>query len=214
MMAMPERKPLETLESFERINQQLPDIDEIKEWNARGGKVVGWFCDYVPEELIHAAGLLPVRVSGVLKEIPFDDANAYLYTTTCSFVRTCFQLAFEKKYDYLDGFVVASNCDHARRLFDVWDRYISTPYRYIISVPHTKLPQAQRFYERELEDFKKSLEDQFKVRILEGTISESIQLFNRARKNLRQLYELRKEATPKVTGAEVSKIMNACEKLP
>lgn len=208
------RKPLETLKPIERINQQIPGIDEIKEWKAQGGKVVGWLCDYVPEELIHAAGLLPVRVSGVLKEIPVDDANAYLYTTTCSFVRTCFQLAYEKKYDFLDGFVVASNCDHARRLFDVWDRYIPTPYRYIISVPHTKLPQAQKFYERELRDFKKSLEDHFKVSISEKKLAESIKLFNRTRRNLRKLNELRKEDTPKIMGAEVSKIMNACEKLP
>ena len=208
------RKPLETLKPIERINQQIPGIDEIKEWKAQGGKVVGWLCDYVPEELIHAAGLLPVRVSGVLKEIPVDDANAYLYTTTCSFVRTCFQLAYEKKYDFLDGFVVASNCDHARRLFDVWDRYIPTPYRYIISVPHTKLPQAQKFYERELRDFKKSLEDHFKVSIPEDKLSESIKLFNRTRRNLRKLNELRKEDTPKIMGSEVSKIMNACEKLP
>jgi benzoyl-CoA reductase/2-hydroxyglutaryl-CoA dehydratase subunit BcrC/BadD/HgdB len=177
------RKPLETLKPIERINQQIPGIDEIKEWKAHGGKVVGWLCDYVPEELIYSAGLLPVRVSGVLKEIPVDDANAYLYTTTCSFVRTCFQLAYEKKYDFLDGFVAASNCDHARRLFDVWDRYIPTPYRYILSVPHTKLPQAQKFYERELIDFKKSLEDHFKVQISKEKLSESIQLYNRTRKS-------------------------------
>lgn len=208
------RKPLETLKQIERINQQIPEIDEIKEWKANGGKVVGWLCDYVPEELIHAAGLLPVRVTGVSKEISLDDANAYLYTTTCSFVRTCFQLAFEKKYDFLDGFVVASNCDHARRLFDVWDRYIPTPYRYIISVPHTKLPQAQKFYERELIDFKKSLEDHFKVTIPEGKLTEAIKLFNRTRRTLRKLNELRKEDSPKIMGGEVSKIMNACEKLP
>ncbi|MDI7258903.1 MAG: 2-hydroxyacyl-CoA dehydratase family protein [Thermodesulfobacteriota bacterium] len=208
------KKPLETLKPIERINQQVPDIDEIKEWKARGGRVVGWLCDYVPEELIHAAGLLPVRVTGVSKEISLDDANAYLYTTTCSFVRTCFQLAFGKKYDFLDGFVVASNCDHARRLFDVWDRYIPTPYRYILSVPHTKLPQAQKFYERELEDFKKSLEAHFEVRIPEANVGESIKLFNQTRRSLRKLNELRKEDSPKIMGAEVSMIMNACEKLP
>jgi benzoyl-CoA reductase subunit C len=208
------KKPLETLKPIERINQQVPDIDEIKEWKARGGRVVGWLCDYVPEELIHAAGLLPVRVSGIAKEVPLDDANAYLYTTTCSFVRTCFQLAYKKYYDFLDGFVVASNCDHARRLFDVWDRYIPTPYRYILSVPHTKLPQAQKFYEREIEDFKKSLEDHFKVTITDDRLSESIRLFNQARRNLRKLNELRKEDPPGIMGAEISQIMNACEKLP
>jgi benzoyl-CoA reductase subunit C len=209
-----EKKPLETLTTIERINQQLPGIDEIREWKARGGKVVGWLCDYVPEELIHAAGLLPVRVTGVPKEISLDDANAYLYTTTCSFVRTVFQLAYEKKYDFLDGFVVASNCDHARRLFDVWDRYIPTPYRYILSVPQTKLPQAQKFYERELEDFKKSLEAHFQVSIPEAKIGESIKLFNQTRRSLRTLNELRKQDSPKIMGTEVSKIMNACEKLP
>ena len=208
------RKPLKTLKPIERINQQTPDIDEIKEWKTQGGRVVGWLCDYVPEELIHAAGLLPVRVSGVQQEIALDDANAYLYTTTCSFVRTCFQLAYDKKFDYLDGFVAASNCDHARRLFDVWDRYIPTPYRYILSVPHTKLPQAQRFYERELMDFRKSLEDHFKVRISDTKIGDSIKIFNQSRRNLRKLNEFRKEDSPRIMGAEVQKIMNACEKLP
>ncbi len=205
---------LETFKPIERINHDIPEIEEIKQWKANGGKVVGWLCDYVPEELIHAAGLLPVRVTGIAQELPLDDANAYLYTTTCSFVRTCFQLAHEKRYDFLDGFVAASNCDHARRLFDVWDRYIPTPYRYIISVPHTKLPQAQKFYERELRDFKKSLEDHFNVQISEEKIKNSINLFNRTRKNLRRLNELRKEDSPKIMGAEISQIMNACEKLP
>ena len=33
-------------------------------WKAAGGKVVGYLCDNVPEELIMAAGFLPYRLSG------------------------------------------------------------------------------------------------------------------------------------------------------
>ncbi|MEE8472354.1 MAG: benzoyl-CoA reductase, partial [Dehalococcoidia bacterium] len=32
-----------------------------RDWKARtGGKVLGYFCTYVPEELVYAAGVLPV----------------------------------------------------------------------------------------------------------------------------------------------------------
>ena len=36
-----------------------------KEWKERtGGRVVGYFCTYAPEEIMCAAGLLPVRILG------------------------------------------------------------------------------------------------------------------------------------------------------
>ena len=35
-----------------------------KEWKEKGGKVAGYFCNSVPEELILAAGLFPLRLSG------------------------------------------------------------------------------------------------------------------------------------------------------
>ena len=36
-----------------------------QDWQKRtGGKVMGYFCTYVPEEILYAAGVLPVRILG------------------------------------------------------------------------------------------------------------------------------------------------------
>lgn len=36
-----------------------------KYWKDKtGGKVLGYFCTYVPEEICYAAGVLPVRILG------------------------------------------------------------------------------------------------------------------------------------------------------
>ena len=48
---------------FARVRERRHD--EARAWKERtGGKVIGLFCCDVPEEIIHAAGMLPVRLLG------------------------------------------------------------------------------------------------------------------------------------------------------
>jgi len=195
------------------MDRNLPGSEDIEKWKKDQGKIIGWVCNYVPEEILHAAGLLPVRVTGLSREVPYDDANAYLYTTTCSFVRTCFQMGYDGSYDYLDGFVLASNCDQARRLYDVWDRYLETSYKYIISVPHVKSEEAVRFFARELRDFQASLEKTFGVTIDDDRLRNSIRVYNENRDLLRKVNEFRKLDTPPISGSQALALMNVGNKL-
>ena len=52
------------LERFKEINRTFPKTREILDFKAQGGKVFGWLCTYVPEEVILAAGALPIRITG------------------------------------------------------------------------------------------------------------------------------------------------------
>ena len=52
------------MERFKEANLTFPKSPEILSARARGQKVMGWVCTYVPEELLHAAGALSVRISG------------------------------------------------------------------------------------------------------------------------------------------------------
>ncbi len=78
-----------TLARFREINHRFPQTAEISEHKDLGGKVFGWLCTYVPEEIIHAAGALPVRITGYSREMDLDDGSAYLYINNCSFSRSC-----------------------------------------------------------------------------------------------------------------------------
>ena len=93
----------------------------IRDWKDRGGKVVGYFCSMIPEELFMAAGLLPLRMRAT-GSTGSEAGDAWLTSLNCSFPRHCLSLALEGGFDFLDGVVCANSCDHIRRLYDVWQR--------------------------------------------------------------------------------------------
>ena len=57
----------EAINRFEEIIER-PDNDSIRSVKTTGGKVCGYWCGYVPEELILAAGMTPVRIRGIGSE--------------------------------------------------------------------------------------------------------------------------------------------------
>ena len=83
------------LERFREVNDTYPETRQIENYKASGGKIFGWLCTYVPEELIHAAGALPVRITGYQQETELDEANAHLYIVSCSFSRSCLQMGLK-----------------------------------------------------------------------------------------------------------------------
>jgi benzoyl-CoA reductase/2-hydroxyglutaryl-CoA dehydratase subunit BcrC/BadD/HgdB len=130
-----ERSTLAAVEKARLINRSFPHIEPIQKWKEIGKKVIGYTCTYVPEEIIHAAGMLPVRVTGGSKQIALADADMQLNPKLCSYSRTCYQVVCQGDYSFLDGLIVGSTCDAMRRLFDAWKYYGTMPFTYIIDVP-------------------------------------------------------------------------------
>ena len=205
---------LEGLERFRELNRSFPQTAHILEHKARGGKVFGWLCTYVPEEILHAAGILPIRIIGYSHEADLDDGTALLYINNCSFSRSCLQLGLEGQYDFLDGAVGGSTCDGARRLFDVWRQYIGTPFHHVLTVPRKYTERAHQLYYQEVLKFKGHLEEHLGFTISEEAITESVHLYNRSRQLLKQLYELRKRHRPPISGAETMEVLNAAYRMP
>ncbi len=199
---------------FREVNNTYPETDQIKSYKSDGKKVFGWLCTYVPEELIHAAGGLPVRITGYQQETELDDANAHLYIVSCSFSRSCLQMGLKGKYQFLDGIIAGSTCDGARRLFDHWCRYVKAPFSQILSVPRKYNDSTMELYYQEVLELKQNLENYMGVKITDEALLDSIKIFNRSRELLRRLYELRKRPEPPITGAETLEILNASFRMP
>ncbi|MDP6510880.1 MAG: 2-hydroxyacyl-CoA dehydratase family protein [Dehalococcoidia bacterium] len=205
---------MDTLREVRRINESSPTSAAIEAWKEASGQVVGWACTYVPEEIIYAAGALPVRVVADAKEMELGDANAYLYTTSCSYTRSCLQLALEHKFDFLDGIVGAASCDGMRRLMDMWRNYIPTPFNHTIVVPRKWTDWAHELFLTELVSFKEKLESFLGVSITDEVLSDAIRVYNHSRKLLLALSEMRKGESPPVSGAEVLEVLNASYRMP
>lgn len=205
---------LKTLELFRETNRTFPRTKEILQFKSQEGKVFGWLCTYVPEEVIMAAGALPIRITGDIEEGDIEEGNAYLYINNCSFSRSCLQLGITGKYDFLDGIAAGSTCDGARRLYDIWHNYINTPFYHMLSVPRKFTPAAHKVYYSQVVSFKEHLEKFLGIHIADDALVKAAQLCNEMRDLLRQLYELRKLNKPPITGAEIMEVLNASFRMP
>jgi bzd-type benzoyl-CoA reductase N subunit len=202
------------LEKFCEVNNTFPKTTQILEHKNQGKKVFGWLCTYVPEEIIHAAGALPIRITGYSKEMELEEGTAFLYINSCSFSRSCLQLGLKGEYDFLDGVAGGSTCDGARRLFDLWRNYIDTPFYHVLTVPRKYTQSAHDLYHSQVLQFKEHLEEFMGIQITDESLYRSIGVYNESRSLLRHLYELRKLDNPPITGTETMEILNACFRMP
>ena len=204
---------LKSLNKIKEVNRLFPKSNYIDAWKEKGGRVIGWINTYVPEEIIHAAGILPIRIAGG-DYIRMAESDAVLSPTICSAVRTSMQMAMEHKFDYLDGFVACTTCDSVRRLYDVWRAYIGTPYSHMITVPTRFSDSSRKYYYDEVMDFKDSIEGHFGVEVTQDALRSSIRLYNHTRRLLKALHELRKAASPPLSGSEFLEVVNAAMRMP
>ncbi|UCC59959.1 MAG: 2-hydroxyacyl-CoA dehydratase [Dehalococcoidia bacterium] len=201
-------------ERFQTINSTFPRTDHILEYKNRGGLVFGWLCTYVPEEIMHAAGVLPIRITGYNQETELEDGSAYLYINNCSFSRSCLQMGLRGEYEFLDGVVGGSTCDGARRLFDLWRNYIGTPFHHVLSIPRKFTEEAHTLYYQQVVQFMEHLEQYLDIEISDEQLLHSIGVYNESRALLKELYELRKLDNPPITGAETLEVLNASFRMP
>ncbi|MFQ5420452.1 MAG: 2-hydroxyacyl-CoA dehydratase, partial [Anaerolineae bacterium] len=96
----------------------------VRKWREDGGKVVGHFQVYFPEEIAHAAGMLPFKVRGAPLEA--TQATSRFGSYLCSILKTSLELALSGKVE-LDMFVTHPICDAARNLAAIWGRNFSYP---------------------------------------------------------------------------------------
>jgi len=206
--------PLQTLTEMQRLSSPFPESVTVKDWQATGRKVIGWFNPYIPEEIIHAAGMLPFEVTGDNEPVQMQGAEAHMHSNSCSKIRTCWQMQLDGKYNFLDGLVSSHMCDQDMRLFEVWSYYKKLPYMDSLYAPRKRDEVAVKLYLTDLEGFRSRLSQFLICRVPDQHIENSIQVYNRGRELMHQLYELRKRDRPPVTGAEALEVSKASARMP
>jgi len=187
------------------------DIDEIYE-KALAGKfgantrAVGWTCNYVPEEIIYAANLLPYRVTGHV-ESTTPLADQHLQPNVCGFARSCLDKALRGGYSFLQGMVLAHTCDTFCKMCDIWRDQVRPPFLFQLNTPHRIDAGAQEFYARELRSFKEALSNYFGVEITDQDIKKAIDIYNENRLLLKKVSSLRKADLPKITGTQMIQLL-------
>ncbi len=173
-----------------------------QEWKARtGGKVLGYFCTYVPEEILYAADVLPVRIMG--SHEPLDLTEPYIFGMFCPFCRDCLSQGLKGRYDYLDGVMIAQSCLHIRQSFNAWRKHMPREFNYYLYMPNNiQTNAATPYLAGELETFKQAVEGWVGREITDADLDRGIEIMNENRRLMKQVYETRKVDTPPLTGLD------------
>jgi benzoyl-CoA reductase subunit C len=174
------------------------DFPTVKRWREAGGKVLGHFQVYFPEEIAHAAGMLPLKMRGAPVEA--RQAEARFGSYLCSILKTSLELALSQRVQ-LDMFVSHPICDAARNLAAVWGRNFPYPCQILYLPQNANSSRAAEYLRGEYARLKRDIEAVAGRTITDDDLRRSIAVFNENRRLLRRLYAIKRE-TPWLLSAD------------
>ena len=130
---------MSTNEILERCEALFEDLhfNAVKQWKAAqpGRKAIGYMPIYVPREIVHAAGMLPVGIFGGGDQLEVIQGDAYYQSYICRIPRSTLELGLTGRLDCLDGMLFPSICDVIRNLSGMWQILFKDKYVRYIDVP-------------------------------------------------------------------------------
>ncbi len=191
----------------------------VSQWKKNGKKVVGYTCSYVPDEIFHAAGILPFRIRG-FGSTDTTIGDTYFGPFICSLPKCMLQLAGEGKFNFLDGAIITPGCDSMRRLDECWRKAggdiagAIPPFFFHFGVPHKFSDYTIKWFTDETRRLIAAVEDHFKVKVNNADLKKSIKLYNKSRALLDRFEALRTMDTPPFTGEEALVVIIAGTTMP
>jgi benzoyl-CoA reductase subunit C len=198
-------KPLD--EVLYECRELLEDMTfpTVRSWRKAGGKVLGHFQVYFPEEIVHAAGMLPFKVCGAPIEAVQADSRFGSYL--CSILKTSLELALSNRVQ-LDMFVTHPICDAARNLGAVWGRNFTYPCQILYLPQNANSAAAVTYLRNEYARLQRSVEAIAGRPVTEDDLRRSLAVYNRNRALLRKLYGIKRE-TPWLVSVDEAYVLVA-----
>jgi benzoyl-CoA reductase subunit C len=193
------------------------DFNAVKQWKAAapGRKAIGYMPVYVPLEIIHAAGMLPVGILGGGDQLEVIQGDAYYQSYICRIPRSTIELGLTGRLDCLDGMLFPSICDVIRNLSGMWQILFKEKYVRYFDVPQNYEDEVGgRYYVHELEVLRDDLGKLRGRPITDDEINASIAVYNENRAAIRDLYAYRSREPWQAPTSEVYLLLRAGMVLP
>ncbi len=182
--------PLEQILECCRDLVEDPSLPTVRRWREAGGKVLGHFQVYFPEELAHAAGMLPLKVRGAPIEPRHAEARFGSYL--CSILKTSLELSLSGRLT-LDLFISHPICDAARNLAAVWGRNHTYPCQILYLPQNANSGHAAEYLRREYGRLLRLIESVAGRTVSEADLRAAVAVFNENRRLIRRLYAIKRQ---------------------
>jgi benzoyl-CoA reductase/2-hydroxyglutaryl-CoA dehydratase subunit BcrC/BadD/HgdB len=176
-------------------------VKELQDHRAAGGKVVGLYCVFVPEDLILAANAIPIGLcAGSQFAVP--DAEEVLPRNTCPLVKSSFGFKLSRTCPYIQAsdFVVGeTTCDGKKKMYELLAEYHSV---HVMEVPQKKTPLGRQLFLEEIRGLKSKLESETGNTIDAASLARGTALVDAKRRALKRLQALRRARPAPITGLD------------
>ena len=172
----------------------------IKARSKEKKRYIGYTCLFVPEEILHAAGFIPIRIFGKHKGL--DTSEKYIPSQCCDFVKNLTSSFDKGTFSFLEAAVFGFCCDtmqvtssilKERRLIEVFQINIPTKFGGAL---------ARNYLIKEIDLFRRSMEERLKITITEEALYESIRIYQENDSLLGQLKDFKKTASGSLAGSD------------
>ena len=201
------------LKTLEKISAALTSRPaELEQLRKQGKKIVGWLAYNIPEEIIYALGLIPIRVGqggdGRLVEV----GARHISTKNCVFVRQVLGQFAEKTDPYikqLDLVAIDATCIQLYRLEELINFYFD--YKTVVlGVPRNfATKEGHEYFRKEVEHFTKKLELFAGVSLEQSKLQEAINIYDGIREAIKTLYSYQSKDNAPLSWRDVSAVINA-----
>jgi benzoyl-CoA reductase/2-hydroxyglutaryl-CoA dehydratase subunit BcrC/BadD/HgdB len=198
----------------ERLALHLRDRPaQLREAKEKGMKIIGYFPgNYVPEELIIAAGAVPICLIDGGDTPPLEASLPVMPHIFCPFARTQIGERLLKRnpyYDTIDMFVAPITCQHLKKVAEIWEYYGDIEI-FKLGVPHQGNNDFElEYFTDRLRVLKDRLEALTGNEITAGGINKAIELYNRMRELLRKISLMRRDASVPIDSLDFVKLNHA-----
>jgi benzoyl-CoA reductase subunit C len=191
-------------------------LGSVREWKARsGGLAVGYLPIYVPRELLHAQGVLPVGLMGGRDDLEIIKGDAYYQSYICHIPRSTIELGLNGSLDCLDGLLFPAICDVIRNLSGIWQMLFPGQLVHYLDLPQNfDRELGGSFYRHDLEQLASDLQGRGAAPLTDEALRRSIALYNENRRLVRELYDLRRRQPWTVPTHELYLLLRAALVLP
>lgn len=176
-------------------------IQELQDAKAKGHKVVGTFCVFVPEELTLAADAIQVGLCAGA-DAGTQEAEKRVPRNTCALIKSFMGFKLARLCPYIESsdlVVGETTCDGKKKAYEALSDLLPT---YIMEVPQTKSLAAKELWRSEVLRYKEELERLTGVTITAERLAQSIKTVNDRRRALQRLNALRAADPAPISGRD------------
>jgi benzoyl-CoA reductase/2-hydroxyglutaryl-CoA dehydratase subunit BcrC/BadD/HgdB len=168
---------------------------------------IAFFCPYVPEEMLHAAGAFPFRLIG--PPIKMSRVQAHLPPNCCHLAKSSLESLLQGELEFLKGIIFSHTCDVMQGLSDIFLFQKRIPLQFNLMMPtHLSSERSLPYLKEEIRRFKDFLDSNV-GEVSSQNLASAIRLFNQIREKIQRLYQLRKKGPVLVLGDDFAHIIRA-----